>query len=868
MAIPNARGRSKQRQVGQATDDPRLTPLRWQLRLTRIGLLCEIGIRAFWPVVSLLMLILGLILLGVPDLMPLEALWALAVVFAVGLGSALIWGARRMRWVTRAQALHHLDQTLPDRPISALLDAPAMGGNDPATLQIWQAHQARMQAQAAQAVAPKPDFKLASADPFALRYVTLVVAIIAAVFGSVWQFETLARVVPGHVQPLAAGPSWEGWIEPPRYTGLPVLYLNDLSAPDLTIPEGSRITLRFYGTVGALTLAETVSGRTQDVPSAADPEQAFVVAQSGQIEILGAGGQTWHVALAADRPPQIAIVGAPDLSGDGQLTMPYSASDDYGIQQGSVRIELDLLALERRHGLRVDPDDLTPIELDLPLPVTGSRSAFTETFIEDFSTHPWANLPVVFVLAAQDAAGQVDRTAGFGTTLLARRFFDPLAAALIEQRRDLLWSRSNGARVVQILQSLSHRPDDVFRDSGDYLRMRGILRRLETYVQSGLTAPHQHEISDALWALALELEHGDLSDALERLRRAKDRLSQAIRDGASQSEIAELMRELSEATQDYMQRLQRQAQNGDPQQGEGARSENSIELSQSDLQAMMDRIQELMEQGRMAEAEQALQEFQQMMENMQVTQGQQGRGNSPGETAMQGLAETLREQQGLSDQAFRDLQEQFNPNARAGESNGNEGRNGGAGRGQNHEGGRAGEGRQGDGAEDGAPSGDEANSGSLADRQRALRDNLSQQQGTMPFGSDADGQAAQDALNRARRAMEGAEQALRQGDMAEAIDRQSDAMEAMREGMRSLGEAMAQQQGEQDGQGEAGQSSRRNTADPLGRSGPGISEGDQIGEGQAYRRAWDLLEEIRRRSDETDRSDQERNYLQRLLDRF
>lgn len=99
---------------------------------------------------------------------------------------------------------------------------------------------------------------------------------------------------------------------------------------------------------------------------------------------------------------------------------------------------------------------------------------------------------------------------------------------------------------------------------------------------------------------------------------------------------------------------------------------------------MMDRIQELMEQGRMAEAEEALKELQEMMENMRVTQGQGQNGQSPGEQAMEGLSETLRDQQGLSDEAFRDLQEQFNPNAQAYESQGNQGRNGGQGRGQEH----------------------------------------------------------------------------------------------------------------------------------------------------------------------------------------
>ena len=55
-----------------------------------------------------------------------------------------------------------------------------------------------------------------------------------------------------------------------------------------------------------------------------------------------------------------------------------------------------------------------------------------------------------------------------------------------------------------------------------------------------------------------------------------------------------------------------------------------------------------------------------MMENMQIARGQQGQ-QSPGEQAMEGLAETLRQQQGLSDEAFRDLQEQFNQDGQQGQ---------------------------------------------------------------------------------------------------------------------------------------------------------------------------------------------------------
>ena len=50
--------------------------------------------------------------------------------------------------------------------------------------------------------------------------------------------------------------------------------------------------------------------------------------------------------------------------------------------------------------------------------------------------------------------------------LPARRFFDPLASAIVEQRRDLLWSRATGTRVAQILRAVSHRPEGLFQGVG------------------------------------------------------------------------------------------------------------------------------------------------------------------------------------------------------------------------------------------------------------------------------------------------------------------------------------------------------------------------------------------------------------------
>jgi hypothetical protein len=67
--------------------------------------------------------------------------------------------------------------------------------------------------------------------------------------------------------------------------------------------------------------------------------------------------------------------------------------------------------------------------------------------------------------------------------------------------------------------------------------------------------------------------------------------------------------------------------------------------------------------------------------------------------------------------------------------------------------------------------------------------------------------------------MDEAADALENGDIAGALDLQSDAMEAMREGMTALGRALAEEEGREPGQGQAegAMPTDRPLQDPLGR---------------------------------------------------
>ncbi|MFZ7091180.1 TIGR02302 family protein [Primorskyibacter sp. 2E233] len=854
--------------------------IRWPLRLTQWGMVAERVVRSFWPLWSVIFVALALLMLGVQDSVAVEWVWGVGAVLGLAAIWALARGVRQFHWPSREGALSRLDGTLRGNPIQATMDRQAVGASDAASLAVWKAHQDRMRAKLREAHAVEPDLRVAQADPFALRYVALVMLSVAILFGSLMRVQSVTGMGAGGPD-LTQGPSWEGWMAPPGYTRMPSVYLNDITAASLDVPEGAQITLRMYGEVGALKVDETISNRPLPEDGVQDTAQDFEVVRSGQLAIDGPGGRVWEIAMIPDKAPTVTRDGDVEVSYEGQAQIPFTATDDHGIEGGVAVFTLALDEVDRRYGRTIEPEARAALEVPLPMPVSGSRAEFTQSLVENFSLHPWANLPVKLEMRVTDARGQTGLSQPEVLNLPGRRFFDPVAAAVIEQRQALLWNRKNAGETSQILRAISNKPGGLFRKEILYLRLRTLLQRIEAVSAFGMSDEQQAEIAQAMWDLALELEEGDLDDARERLKRAQDRLAEAMKNGASDQEIAELMQELRDATADYMRQLaqeqRRQAeQNPDMQQMD---PNNTIEMSQDDIQRMMDRIQELMEEGRMDEAMEAMRQLQQMLENMQITQGQGQGGQSPGEQAMEGLSETLRDQQELSDEAFRDLQDQFN------RGEGQEGQQDGQQPGQQGQQQPGQQPGQGEGDQPGQQPGQGQGQGqqqgqngqsleqSLADRQRALRDELNRQRRNLPGQGTEGGDRAAESLGRAEDAMDGAEEALRGGDLAEAIDQQSEAMEALREGLRNLGEALAQQQQQNQGQqGFAEGGDPQEQRDPLGRNPGnngqvGSEEGMLQGE-DVYRRAQELLDELRQRSGDAERPQAELDYLKRLLDRF
>ncbi len=812
--------------------------LQMKIRLSGAALSLERLIQAFWPSMIVLLIAASLLIWQVHAVLPPPYDLGLYGILA----SLFLWlfikAVRRFRPVTRDQAILRLDANATGNPVIALVDRQLSGADDEASKGLWQLHQRRM-AQAAELVeVPAPHVRLAKRDPWAIRLVVLLFFGSAIFFGRANTGQSLLETL----QDLASGTtgveiSYEAWAEPPIYTGLPTIYLNKIKQDAaVELPQGTRLILRSYG-AKSLKIESEVATLTENQKNLGK-EAIIEISKSGSL-VLKKGYHTvagWNITMIPDVPPTVTVTGDISHSIQGSVQIPYAVRDDYGIIGGKVEITLDMDKLDRRFGLVLPPENTAPISFDLILPFHADTTDFEATEIKDLAQHPWAGLPVKIRLSVEDAAGHVAFAKPVFMAMPGKRFFDTLAAAIAEQRRDLLWNRNNIKRVGNILKALTYLPEQGFRNERAYLMVRSVISRIAYTPARPIGDDMQTDMAKTLWHAAILIEDGDLSDAAQRLKRAQDRLKEAMKNGATKDEIAQLMDELRKATEAYMRQLAENAKPRDPQ----ANNQNTRQITRDMLQKMMDQIQQLMEQGRMAEAQALLDQLHQMMQNMQVTQGGAKNGQQ-GQEGQQGLQDTLRQQQDLADENFQQMQREFSQN----------------------QGEKSPEGTQKDGSEQ----------GDLAARQDALRKLMGQQLRELGQDNSAAGRAGREALKQAERQMGAARDNLKQGRGAEALNNQADAVDALRKGMRKLNDASRRVGRDQNRDGlKNGETVGPDGQDPLGRSakdrGRAVTNEKLLQSDMQLRRSKEILNEIRRRSSERGRPQLELDYLDRLLDRF
>ena len=882
-------------------------------RLARLAMASRVslGWERLWPrlwlPVAVILTFLAVSWFGLWTHLPWQGR-AVGVLLFLGAFAASLVQVARMALPTHRDALTRLDHSFAGghRPASSLEDSLAVGATDPVAQALWAVHVERQSARVAGLTVAPPQPRMAGRDRYALRAVPLLAAV-TAVF------------VAGHeaMPRLAAAFDWRGpslpapairvdaWIDPPAYTRLPPMLIDfaKLASPQLSAPAKSTIVVRIAGktamnvaTTGGLEgipPAETKPGATAPAKPApgetpAVLEKRYTLVGNGTLRLTGGGAPaaTLSITAIADQPPQAAFIEPPKpVTGAqaGGLSIAYTAKDDYGLAAIEATVERSGPASTGRSLVEAPKQTLS-------VPASASGEEEMKSTV-DFSAHPWAGAKVRMTLVARDEAGQEGRSEAVEIVLPQRTFAKPLPKALVEQRRKLVMNVDDRNQVQLAMDALLIEPELFMKETGVYLGMRMINERL----RRASSDDQLREVTELMWALALQLEDGDLSDAEKALRAAQENLQQALERGASEEEIKKLTDEMRKALDQFMRQLaeqmQRQQQNADPNQMSQL-PENFRTVTPRDLQNMLNRIEELSKRGDMAEAQRLMEELNQMLNNLQMARpGQQDPRQREMNQALSDLDRMTREQQGLRDETFQQEQQRQNRTQRGQRPGQQQARPGQQGQRQPGQQGQRGQqpgqqpGEQGEDGEEGegqqGAQGQQGQGGqSLAQRQQQLRDRLQDLQRRMRgMGAPQQGE-----LGEAEGAMGEAGDQLGQGQGEGALDAQGRALEALRKGAQNLAQQMQGQPGEggEPGEGAFGEpdgqpagrpsAQQRGREDPLGRPQrqrdwadgrvrvPGADE-------SATQRARRILDELRRRLGDPSRPMEELDYLERLLRR-
>ena len=617
-----------------------------------------------WPALASLGVAIGVFLaaswaglwLWLPPMGRAVALFALIVLVAIAAVPLF-----RFRLPSTFDGLRRLDRGsgLAHRPATALADELATGERDQVSLALWRAHveQALRAANALKAGTPRP--RLPFFDPVAVRALVLLVvcATFFAASGERVRRITAAFDWAGVVQ--AKSFRVDAWVTPPTYTGKPPLILPGIRAGEThqaasvqTVPAGSVLVIRASGANGLEVVTSggiaAASREGAPTPPAGTEEHRYTITDRATATLRGVldDDVTFTFAAIPDRAPTIALTKDPEPQARGSLQLAYKIEDDYGVIGAQAAFALKQKAGRPLYGA---PD------FSLVLPQARTRNGAGQT-TKDLSDHPWAGADVTVTLTAKDEAGNEGSSTPTEFKLPERVFTKPLPRALIEQRRILALDAEAKPKVLMALEALSIAPEQFTPQLSHYLGLRSIFFEL-TRARSD---DQLRDVVARLWAMAVTIEDGMLSDAEAALRAAQEALRQALERGATDEEIKKLTDELRAALDRFMQALAEQMRKN-PQQLARPLDQNTRMLRPQDLKSMIDRLEQLARSGAKDAAKRLLEELQQMLENLQMARpGQQGGDDMDDDmmSALDELGNMIREQQNLRDKTFRQGQDQ------------------------------------------------------------------------------------------------------------------------------------------------------------------------------------------------------------------
>ncbi len=481
---------------------------------------------------------------------------------------------------------------------------------------------------------------LSRKDPTAIRFIAVLIFISGLMIaGSNWKsriFDGLFPVSPSYM--ISNGKETNLWITPPEYTRQPNVHLSGYGAYNkkLDIPEDSKVRVRVHSLLGEwlapkLYNGNKVSSMNYLGEGLYDIETTIATGTSLSVYQGIIPRASWPYNYIKDQPPEIhrgkkkkqenqdnssenQEHASYEFLDNAQLRVNLIVKDDYGVKDLQLKMDIDEIVEDRPLG--------SPA-FDTRLVMSEPQKEFKISPIYDMAWHTWAGLPVTFEYTVFDHKGQKATLDKIELVLPERIFEHPMAKSLIAMRKKLAWNyKESFSEIALNLETLLSAPDYFQNDPVIYLAIKTSSARLN-YTNSKNEKEKivaAKEVIKLLWHTAIAIEEGNLSLAMRELRDAQRELENAMRDpNTSEEEISKLMDNLREKMANYFSEMQREIQKriANGEQFPQIQPENFSQMISPDmLSKMIQEMESALKNGDEQRAQELMSQMQRMMEMM------------------------------------------------------------------------------------------------------------------------------------------------------------------------------------------------------------------------------------------------------------
>lgn len=802
-------------------------------RLKLIGFIVVLAERlsaALWRLFFWSLFFIALWLFRLPEMM--GPFWAQSTLVIAAIGAAyFLWSdARGFRWPKMAEVQRRLEIAgeVAHHPLTALDDAPIEQTAEAKSL--WVREQARIIMSLRGLKLFMPRAFIASRDPYGLRAIAILGIVTGfVVAGPDSGARILSGLSPFQKNESAASENITLIFNPPDYTGAAQITLHKSASDPIKVPEGSQLKLIVRRSFALPGFDPVLRVGEQDYPLSAADESTSVL----EMDVQDTTGLSlregllpiarWPIEIIKDQPPQISVSDDPSAMPQGQIKIPITLLDDYGVRTITMDMRLK-----------------TPISMAIGQDAHEERSVmspagkdFQIAPLFDLTAHPWAGMDALITLSAVDAKGQTTSADPIELILPERAFNNPLARELITMRKDIIAKPldsyiPSAAKLEGFLAS----PGGYQIDRATRMALRALATRMEYNSPSAETSV---SLIALIWDTALHLEDGNLSLSARNLQEIRQDLQDALNNPeTTQEEIAILMEKLRDAMTQYMQALaqeyQKRIEAGQMMKAIPAEMFKNV-MDGNGLQKILDQMEAEAMAGNKDAAQNLLSQLQRMMDmanpSMQMAMPQDLEAQMQ---AIDDLKSLISDQEDL----MRETQNQAELLSMIDEM----------------------------GLANGKEKPPFLHSEKDSDAQQALSDRLKQ---IMQNLSDS-GASVPDNFPLAQEAMDGAARSLAENAPDIALGQQQHALKLLKDAQEQIQQAAQERLSSMTG---ISLFSGGMPRDPLGRpSGQARPDDVKIPSERERQRLREIVDELRRRVGQRDRPPEELDYYRRLLKRF